>query len=263
MLNLVEPGILKGKSGEYKIARDEFIRIYSDISLKGYSSYNGEKVVLSDSFVRKKIDFNELSEILKSVNRELLSSRLKEDQIIEKIITTLDEMENFSNFLEQKTTETSLFMKYASSTKSDFLDQMEKMLKEIKSFVKILENLLEEYVARNAPNLNRMVGYKIAARLLRSLGGLKNLALTSSSTVQIIGAEKAFFRFKKGKGSPPKHGIIYEIPDIYSASPKVSGKIARAYGNAIVKAARADLAGIESQVDIKLKKRLDEIRRSR
>lgn len=263
MLTLVNPSLIKGDGKEYNIPKSEFIKLYIDIFLNGYATYENKRVVLSDSFDRKKIDIDEVAEILKEINKDILASKLKEDQIIEKIITTLDETERFNNFLDQKDAETSLFMKYAKSVKNDFSEQMNKMHSEVKSFVKDLEHLLEEYVSRNAPNLNKLVGYKVGARLLRAMGGLRNLALTSSSTIQIVGAEKAFFRFKKGKGSPPKHGIIYEIPDIYRAPERLSGKISRAYSNAIVKAARADLAGLESQMDIKLKSKLDEIRREK
>jgi RNA processing factor Prp31 len=260
MLYLTGIRTLKGDGKEYEITRDEFTQMFTEIMTEGYSSYRGERVVLPDHFLKKKVDMAELSEILNSVNKKLLSLKLREDQIIEKIITTLDEMEKFDNFLEQKRDETSLFMKYSTNTNDEFSRQMERIVGETRASIKNLESVLEEYVTRNAPNLSRTVGYKVAARLMKSLGGLRNIALTSSSTVQIIGAEKAFFRYKKGRGTPPKHGIIFEIPDIYRAPPDISGKIARAYANAIVKAARADIAGLSSEVDQKLRKRIAEIR---
>jgi len=85
--------------------------------------------------------------------------------------------------------------------------------------------------------------------------------MSSSSAIQILGAEKAFFRFKKGKGTPPKHGVIYEIPDIYKAPRKLAGKIARVYANGIVKAARADLAGIKSDIPKRTKEKIEKIKR--
>ena len=262
MLYLVSVDKIRGDDKEFPLTKEEFTSVYLDILQNGKGTFNGETVLLSPSFRKKGLDYGLLRESLEMLNRKLLSSRLTEDQLIEKIISTLDEMEKFENFLEQKAEETSIFMRYATSAKGDFSEQIAKMLAETRGFVKELEKTLDEYVERSAPNLKKIVGYKVAARLLKSFGGIRNLALSSSSTVQIIGAEKAFFRFRKGRGTPPKHGIIYEIPDIYKASRSNAGKISRAYSNAIVKAARADLAGIVSESDSKLKKRVEEIKRS-
>ena len=45
-----------------------------------------------------------------------------------------------------------------------------------------------------APNLTTMVGELVGARLIAHAGSLLNLAKHPSSTVQILGAEKALFR---------------------------------------------------------------------
>ena len=262
MLYLISVNAINGEGKEYSLTKEEFTTIYLDILRNGKSNFNGETVLLSPAFRKKAIDSSLLRETLEELNRKLLSTKLTEDQLIEKIISTLDEMEKFENFLEQKAEETRIFMRYATSARGEFSDKLSSMLKQVREYVRELEKTLDEYVGRSAPNLRNVVGYKVAARLIKSFGGVRNLALSSSSTVQIIGAEKAFFRFRKGRGTPPKHGIIYEIPDIYKASRNNSGKISRAYSNAIVKAARADLVGIASESDTKLKKRIEEIKRS-
>ncbi|MEM4090909.1 MAG: hypothetical protein QXQ46_09260, partial [Thermoplasmatales archaeon] len=77
----------------------------------------------------------------------------------------------------------------------------------------------------------------------------------------IIGAEKALFRFKRGRGTPPKHGIIYEIPEIYRAPRSISGKMSRMYANTIVKAARADLAHVKRDYRAQLEREIEEIRK--
>lgn len=46
-----------------------------------------------------------------------------------------------------------------------------------------------------APNLTTMVGELVGARLIAHAGSLLNLAKHPSSTVQILGAEKALFRY--------------------------------------------------------------------
>ena len=46
-----------------------------------------------------------------------------------------------------------------------------------------------------APNLAALVGEQVGARLISHAGSLTNLAKYPASTVQILGAEKALFRF--------------------------------------------------------------------
>jgi len=80
-----------------------------------------------------------------------------------------------------------------------------------------------------------------------------------SSTIQLIGAEKALFRFLRGKGKSPKHGYIYLTPYIQNAPRKKRGKIARLLAAKLTIAARVDYysKGKEFVAD-KLKKELDE-----
>jgi len=47
-----------------------------------------------------------------------------------------------------------------------------------------------------APNISSVVGPLIGARLISYAGSLQRLAMLPSSTIQILGAEKALFRFK-------------------------------------------------------------------
>ncbi len=262
MLYLKGMNKLTDGHNDISIEDSVFISLYIDILKNGYSEYDGNRVILDPKYSPKNIDLMKEKDVLVAVNEKILAENLTEDHLIEKMITSLDEIEKFENFMNLKYQETLLFMKYAPTVNKDFLKVMDEFNRSIKEMKEKMENTLKEYVDSNAGNLGRLVGYKVAARLIKSTGGVKRMALSSASSIQIIGAEKAFFRFKKGNGNPPKHGIIYEIPDIYRAPRKKAGKIARAYSNSIVKAARADLAHIHSDVDIKLKKRLEEIRKS-
>lgn len=49
-----------------------------------------------------------------------------------------------------------------------------------------------------APNLTVLVGELVGARLIAHAGSLLNLAKHPASTVQILGAEKALFRYVSG-----------------------------------------------------------------
>jgi len=99
-----------------------------------------------------------------------------------------------------------------------------------------LKNLMNE----TAPNLTYLAGHMLAARLITLAGSLKNLAFMPASTIQMLGAEKALFKFLRTKKLPPKHGIIYTLPVIEGAQKKYRGKISRNFAAKISIAAKAD-----------------------
>ena len=104
---------------------------------------------------------------------------------------------------------------------------------------------LEEYVDFKmqdiAPNLRLLVGSSLGAKLISHAGGLKRLAVYPSSTVQIMGAEKALFRHLKSGDRPPKYGLIYQHPQVRGAKWWNRGKIARMLAGMISHAVRRDV----------------------
>jgi nucleolar protein 56 len=144
----------------------------------------------------------------------------------------------------------------------------------IQTFTNTIESLyalrerLEEYVTELmktvAPNITNLVGPLVGARLVSSAGSLKELARKPSSTIQVFGAEKALFRSLKTGADPPKHGIIFQVPEIHSAPYWQRGKIARALAGKLSIAAKIDAyskrdAGKNLRLDFE--KRLEEIKR--
>ncbi len=103
-----------------------------------------------------------------------------------------------------------------------------------------LDNWIEREMGRIAPNMKAIVGSAIAARLIALAGGLMEIAMKPSSTVQLLGAEKALFRALKTGAKPPKHGIIYQMPEIHSCSWWQRGNISRAIAGKLTIAARVD-----------------------
>jgi nucleolar protein 56 len=130
-----------------------------------------------------------------------------------------------------------------------------------------MRNELESYISimmkSVAPNIGALAGPMIGARLISLAGSLKELARKPSSTIQVFGAEKALFRSLKTGTDPPKHGIIYRIPEVNSAPYWQRGKIARALAGKLSIAARID-AYSEKDVGEDLRgqfiSRLEEIR---
>lgn len=104
---------------------------------------------------------------------------------------------------------------------------------------------MEEYVDKKmediAPNLRLLVGSSLGAKLISHAGGLKRLAMYPSSTVQIMGAEKALFRHLKSGDRPPKYGLIYQHPEVRGAKWWNRGKIARMLASMISHAVRRDV----------------------
>ena len=99
--------------------------------------------------------------------------------------------------------------------------------------------------------------------LISYANGLQRLAIFPSSTVQILGAEKALFRSKKQGCPPPKHGIIFQHPYINKANRSERGKIARVLAAKISTAAKADAftkRNLSNDLKLELEIRLNEIK---
>jgi nucleolar protein 56 len=91
-----------------------------------------------------------------------------------------------------------------------------------------------------APNINAVAGPLLGARLISLAHGLNRLATLPAGTIQMLGAEDAFFRFLKTGKRPPKHGIIFQLPAIRNAKRNIRGKIARAFAAKVALASRSD-----------------------
>lgn len=130
----------------------------------------------------------------------------------------------------------------------------------IKELYKLRENL-EKYVSHVlkeiAPNLRELAGGILAAKLIALTGGLEKLAKKPSSTIQLLGAEKALFRFLHGRGRSPKYGLLFTHQLIQNAPPQKRGKVARVLASKLSIAAKMDFYGKKIKSD-ELKKSLEE-----
>jgi len=123
----------------------------------------------------------------------------------------------------------------------NLLKNYARQLKQMYELKKHIVNYLERVVPVEVPNINALLGSVLAARLLANAGSLEKLAKMPSSKIQLIGAEKALFKYLKGQqSSVPKFGIIFTHPDISSAPKDKQGKIARFLSAKLTVAARAD-----------------------
>ncbi|VVB74513.1 putative NOP5 family protein [Candidatus Tiddalikarchaeum anstoanum] len=120
------------------------------------------------------------------------------------------------------------------------LDEAIKVLKSLNGQKDDFGKRVEELVNKRAPNTAIVASPLIAGKLISMAGGLHRLALMPSSTIQVIGAEKALFRHLRGKAKPPKHGIISQSPIVATTPLKHKGKMARALASKISIAAKVD-----------------------
>lgn len=106
-----------------------------------------------------------------------------------------------------------------------------------------LSSAVQAAVPRKTPNLNALLGPDLTARLLAQARGLDRLARLPASTIQVLGAERAFFEHLRGNAPPPRHGLLFLHPAIQSASRYERGKLARTLAGKAAIAARLDRAG--------------------
>ncbi len=99
---------------------------------------------------------------------------------------------------------------------------------------------LEKTMSGFCKNTLVLCGPTIGAKMLREAGSLKRLASLQSSTVQLLGAEKALFRHIKSGARPPKYGHIINHQIIAKADRSNKGKAARAFADKLSLAARID-----------------------
>jgi nucleolar protein 56 len=121
---------------------------------------------------------------------------------------------------------------------------------------KELTAYLEKAMKELAPNFTEVCGPVIGAKLLAQAGSLERLASLPSSTLQLLGAEKALFRHLRSGGKPPKHGFIYAHPLVKTLKTSLKGKMARTLAAKLSIAAREDFYG-EKDISAGLKKSLD------
>jgi len=230
--------------------------IVNEKRLKKIGTYDPE-----NSFF-KKIDikpekYNFSRELIQKISYILSKKQTKEnlslvDLQIVQMINTLDDFIKILNLLNERH---DAWSEIKSSKKR--MEPLEKSISFIKNEINSLDQQIEEDMREVAPNTSEIIGPLIGARLISKAGGLKKLALLPASTIQMLGAEKALFRYKKEGGKPPKHGVIFQHNKINKAPRNKRGKIARAMANKISIAVKAD-AFTKREISRDLIKNLDE-----
>lgn len=174
-----------------------------------------------------------------------------EDLQIIQMVNTLDDFIQTSNLLHERIESWSVL-----PTPKEKIQPLRNAYSTINNEIKSLESQIEKDMKRIAPNITNIVGPLIGARLISHSTGIIKLATMPASTIQILGAEKALFRYKKEGGKPPKHGVIFQHSLINKTPREFRGKIARTFATKIAIAAKAD-AFTKRNISKELKEGLD------
>jgi nucleolar protein 56 len=146
----------------------------------------------------------------------------------------------------------------------EIMNNYAKSIYELQQSRKNIEDYIDSKMESIAPNIRLLVGSTLGAKLIAHAGGIKRLALYPSSTVQIMGAEKALFRHLKSGDRPPKYGLIYQHPQVRGAKWWNRGKIARMLAGKISLAARRDVftKTLDENVFNDFKEKVEEIEKN-
>lgn len=156
---------------------------------------------------------------------------------------------DFSDFLdeelEQKVKDAAMVSMGTEIAEED-IENICRLCSEVVAASKYRETLsayLSSRMQTIAPNLTTMVGEQIGARLIQKAGSLLSLAKYPSSTVQILGAEKALFRALKQRQATPKYGILYNAQIVAKAAAPNKGTMSRVLAAKTSLSARIDSFG--------------------
>ena len=169
------------------------------------------------------------------------------------LVDEIEDIQTLTKILDSgiKRSEIDSFNQLAESSKgSDItekeLEIIQSVLEDLKSDLETrdeLETYINNLVEEEMPNLDKVLGTFLAAKMIALAGGLDEMAKKPASTVQMLGAEKALFRHMRGNGESPKHGILFEHEYVNSLPEDQRGKMARFIANKAVMAARLDNYG--------------------
>jgi nucleolar protein 56 len=223
------------------------------------SSEEGDKLIIQT--VSALDDLDETLNLFSERFREWYSLYFPEmDKLIKKhelyvdVASTYTERENYTRTRLKKSLPSKLARTLSTVAKKSMGAELSErdlaiikvFAEEIKSMYKMREELqkyLEELMQEVAPNLTKIAGASLGARLISLTGGIDRLSKLPASTIQVIGAEKALFAHLREGALPPKHGVIFQHPLLQSSPWWIRGKVARALACKLSIAVRADVFG--------------------
>ena len=247
-------------------SKDEYEQFVRDVSLALAKTAITEVTTKRDLYaiqtVRSIEDLDKILNLLAGRVREWYGLHFPElDRMVEKhdsyirLIHSLGSRESFSfdalaklGIPQDKATQISASAEKSSGaemsgTDLEWLREVCGTVLELYGLREAAEKYTDKIMGEVAPNMTSVLGAVLSAKLISMAGGLENVAKMPSSTLQVLGAEKALFRTLKTGARPPKHGIIFQYAPIHQSPKWLRGKIARAVAGKLAIAARMDVYG--------------------
>ena len=247
-------------------SKDEYEQFVRDVSLALAKTAITEATTKRDLYaiqtVRSIEDLDKILNLLAGRVREWYGLHFPElDRLVEKhdsyirLVHSLGARESFSyealtklGIPQDKATQISASADKSSGaemsgTDLEWLREVCGTVLELYGLRESAEKYTDKIMGEVAPNMTSVLGAVLSAKLISMAGGLENVAKMPSSTLQVLGAEKALFRTLKTGARPPKHGIIFQYAAIHQSPKWLRGKIARAVAGKLAIAARMDVYG--------------------
>ncbi|MHA1106390.1 MAG: C/D box methylation guide ribonucleoprotein complex aNOP56 subunit [Promethearchaeota archaeon] len=181
---------------------------------------------------------------------ELTDKLIEDNVILAKMVDKLGHrdnytIENINEYFDLTEKRTKMLQGLAARSMGADLDltiikKYAKQILDLDAFREVLESNLEELMTQAAPNLTTLIGSLIGAKLIAKAGSLKDLAYMPASRIQLLGAEKALYRFLKTGEKRPKHGLIFQWNLIRGSKAYIRGKISRVISGKIGIAVKVD-----------------------
>jgi len=247
-------------------SKDEYEEFVREVSLELAKTAITEATTKRDLYaiqtVRSIEDLDKILNLLAGRVREWYGLHFPElDRLVEKhdsyirLVHSLGARESFSydalaklGIPQDKATQISASAEKSSGaemsgTDLEWLREVCGTVLQLYSLREAAEKYTDKIMEEVAPNMTSVLGAVLSAKLISMAGGLENVAKMPSSTLQVLGAEKALFRTLKTGARPPKHGIIFQYAPIHQSPKWLRGKIARAVAGKLAIAARMDAYG--------------------
>ena len=247
-------------------SKDDYEQFVRDVSLALAKTAITEVTTKRDLYaiqtVRSIEDLDKILNLLAGRVREWYGLHFPElDRLVEKhdsyirLVHSLGSRESFSfdalaklGIPQDKATQISASAEKSSGaemsgTDLEWLREVCGRVLELYGLREAAEKYTDKIMGEVAPNMTSVLGAVLSAKLISMAGGLENVAKMPSSTLQVLGAEKALFRTLKTGARPPKHGIIFQYAPIHQSPKWLRGKIARAVAGKLAIAARMDVYG--------------------
>ncbi len=269
---LLESKVFKNYEDDKKVKLDPFYKNYRNLR-----EPTGKEISRILEFFKKNEYFKEFFEKNVLITKKAIKSSVKKDHLVVQTINNLADAEKVTNTLVKRLRDWyELFNPEISKSVRDhekFVDliiskskkallaeinvdesmgtdlpksdvkpiiDLAKTVKSIFELRRKQEDYLKKMMEALCPNMLAITGATIGAKLIAQAGSMKKLTRFPSSTIQLLGAERALFRHLKTKSRSPKYGYLHEHPLITNNKKSLHGKIARALADKISIAAKVD-----------------------